>query len=70
MVISVRIFLMLMLYYYVRIWFKKIFLVSIMNAISESISVNQNKWENFCDNSSLNHFYFYCLLIGAFNSFY
>ena len=55
--------------YYVRIWFKKIFLVSIMNAISESISDIKTKWENFCDNSSLRHFYYYCFFIGAFNSF-
>lgn len=38
-----------------------------MNAISESILTLKTKWENFCDNSPLNHFYFYCLLIGLFN---
>ena len=38
-----------------------------MNAVSESILQIKTMWENFCDNSSLNHFYFYCLLIGLFN---
>ena len=56
-----------MLCYYVRIWFKKFFLVSVMNAINESILTLKTKWENFCDNSPLHYYIYCCFFIGVFN---